>query len=150
MIASEPGNTVLTPQERNQEMLVANSEAVYFYGPEGKGPCFIIGGYYGLKVGEKTKIAWYRGYLMTISKEITKVEERSSEVAAKSPASEPNTGTVLTIYDLKGKYIAYRDDFGKRIFDPRAAKAIGEPIKHVIADANEIFVITEHNNVTYS
>ncbi|KAJ3252077.1 Vacuolar protein sorting-associated protein 11 [Boothiomyces macroporosus] len=146
VIASEPGNTVLTPQERNQEMLVANSEAVYFYGPEGKGPCFIIGGYYGLKVGEKTKIAWYRGYLMTISKEITKVEERSSEVAAKSPASEPNTGTVLTIYDLKGKYIAYRDDFGKRIFDPRAAKAIGEPIKHVIADANEIFVITEHNN----
>ncbi|KAJ3270632.1 Vacuolar protein sorting-associated protein 11 [Terramyces sp. JEL0728] len=124
VIASEAGNTALTPQERNQDMLIANQEAVYFYGPEGKGP----------------------GYLMTVSKEITNVDVRSSEVAAKPPSEEANSGTVLTIYDLKGKYIAFKDDFGRRIFDSRAAKAIGEIIKHVIPDSNEIFVITEQNN----
>lgn len=44
-INSELGNSILTPQEKNQDVIVARDEAIYFYGPEGKGPCFIIGGF---------------------------------------------------------------------------------------------------------
>jgi tetratricopeptide (TPR) repeat protein len=64
-----------------------------------------------------------------------------------SPSSELDPGTLLTIYDLKGKYIAFRNDFGKRTFSSRAAKAIGEPIKHVVSNWGNIFIITSKNNI---
>lgn len=57
-------------------------------------------------------------------------------------------GTLLTIYNLKGKYIAFRDDFGKRVFNAQASKAIGEPIKHVLClDPSELTIVTESDNV---
>jgi hypothetical protein len=58
-----------------------------------------------------------------------------------------SVGTVLTIYDLKAKYIAFRDDFGKRIFNANAAKAIGEPIKHIVVSWDSVFIFTDQNNV---
>ena len=78
------------------------------------------------------KIAWFKGYLVLVTREAT--------VKGDSELPPP---TLLTIFDLKNKYIAFRDDFGKRAFNASVGKAIGEPIKHVIADDNEIIVITQ-------
>jgi hypothetical protein len=134
-----PGLTLISPQERNQEMAIADNQAVYFYGPDGRGPCFIID-------GEKTSIHWFKGYLVIVSKEPKPIYLDSISGSVKPPHEE-STGTLLTIYDLKGKYIAFRGDFGKRSFNLHASKAIGEPIKHVIADSGELIVVTSLNTV---
>ncbi|KAJ3346252.1 Vacuolar protein sorting-associated protein 11, partial [Kappamyces sp. JEL0680] len=138
-ISCQPGLTLVSPQERNQEMAIADSQAVYFYGPEGRGPCFIID-------GEKTSIHWFKGYLVVVSREPRAVTH-DPIVDAVSLTDDNPAGTTLTIYDLKGKYIAFRDEFGKRVFSPRAAKAVGEPIKHVLSDSGELIVATANNNV---
>jgi vacuolar protein sorting-associated protein 11 len=39
-----PGTACITPQDKYQEMAIAKPEAVYFYEPSGRGPCFLISG----------------------------------------------------------------------------------------------------------
>lgn len=37
-------------------------QAVYFYEPEGRGPCFAF-------EGEKKMLSWFRGYLIVVSQQ---------------------------------------------------------------------------------
>jgi hypothetical protein len=41
-VSSELGNALLSPHDKNQDIILAKNDAVYFYGPEGKGPSFLI------------------------------------------------------------------------------------------------------------
>jgi hypothetical protein len=59
-----------------------------------------------------------------------------------------NQGSILTIYDLKSKYIAFRGSFGVKKFSKAVGTAIGESIRNVISCWGEIIVITDKNNVT--
>jgi hypothetical protein len=59
-IGCELGNAIMTPKDHQQEMVLATpevgislishitkayfSKTLYFFGPDGRGPCFIIGG----------------------------------------------------------------------------------------------------------
>lgn len=88
-------------------------------------------------------MTWFHGYLVTVSREprVESVAFLGNKVATEVPEN----GTLVTVYDLKGKYIAFKDDFGTRKFDPYCSKAIGEPIKHVICDFGEIIVVTAEN-----
>ena len=61
---------------------VGRTEAVFIYGVDGKGPCYVF-------EGEKHKILWFKRYLCSLSR---------------------RTGTrtnVLTVYDLKNKMICF-------------------------------------------
>jgi tetratricopeptide (TPR) repeat protein len=138
-IESEPRNSLLTPQESKQEMVICRPEAVYFFGPEGKGPCFILD-------GEKTIVSWFHGYLVVVTKEPKATTSEFMEQVQLQVQASPH-GTLLSIIDLRGKYLAFRDDFGTRKFDPYASKAIGEPILHVFSDWGELFVITATNKL---
>ena len=51
-------------------------------------------------------------------------------------------GTLLTIYDLKSKCIAFRSSFGQEVFDPKRGTDIGEGILHVIPSHSELHVMT--------
>ncbi|KAI8930083.1 hypothetical protein BC831DRAFT_441260 [Entophlyctis helioformis] len=146
---TEIGLSLATPYERDQEMAMARNEAVYFYGPDGRGPCFIID-------GEKSHMTWFRGYLVLVSKEmplranvLTEFGNASesafspdadSALSRSWPSGGPTPGHVLTIYDLKSKFIAYRGSFGTRRFD-------ASPIKHVLAEWGELFVVTKENKM---
>jgi hypothetical protein len=138
-IESEPKNSLLTPQDSKQEMVICRPEAVYFFGPEGKGPCFILD-------GEKTIVSWFHGYLVIVTKEPKATTSDFMEQVQLQTQPSPH-GTLLSIVDLRGKYLAFRDDFGTRKFDPYASKAIGEPILHVFSDWGELFVITATNKL---
>ena len=136
IINSKVGCCIMTPQTKNQDMIIADQEAIYFYGPEGIGPCFVV-------PGGKENLTWFKGYLVGISQ----------EVAAKTGDQIPSQNnkdigkTLLTIYDIRTKFIVFKDDFGKRIFSPFATKAVGEPILHIIPAFDVILVITDQAKI---
>ena len=151
-VGCEIGNSLLTPSEYPPEMVLARKEAIYFYGKEGRGPCFIIG-------GEKTDILWYKSYLVIVSVVPSLGEDvnLSSPIPSVSPTatqlpfgSALHMGTVLSIYDLKTKLIAFRGTFGEETFDPKCGQNVGEEIIKVLAGPSELFVITKKNKVLYS
>nr|CAG4716293.1 unnamed protein product [Naegleria fowleri] len=69
------------------DFVVASKSAVWFYKPEGKGACFAF-------EGKKILAQWFRNYLIIISSEINNNTNKAQQV--------------ITIYDLKNKYIAFR------------------------------------------
>ncbi|KAL9645481.1 hypothetical protein ABK040_000755 [Willaertia magna] len=69
------------------DFVVAAKSAVWFYKPEGKGACFAFD-------GKKILTQWFRTYLIIISSEANRVNASLQQV--------------ITIYDLKNKYIAFR------------------------------------------
>jgi hypothetical protein len=91
-------------------------------------------------------ITWFRGYLVIVSRE-PKVESQEQVLDRTVLHDDLPPGTILTIYDLKGKFVAFKDDFGKRAFHPLVGKAVGEPIKHVLLDGNDLVIITSERNV---
>ncbi|KAI8593020.1 hypothetical protein BDZ88DRAFT_405220 [Geranomyces variabilis] len=130
---------LLTAHETHQEIVVGRKEAVYFYGLDGRGPCASI-------EGEKTSMAWFRNYLVIVTREPIDVvaaphsaladyvdKEKSSVVEAAPLEASP--GTVLTIYDLKNKFVAYTGTFG-------GGGMRAQPIKAVLGEWGELFVIT--------
>jgi vacuolar protein sorting-associated protein 11 len=112
-------------------------------------------------------VTWFRGYLVVVSHQaqmapvktvdaFNQLEHVQSPVSAfkASPMRDflPNSsdqGSILTIYDLKSKYIAFRGSFGPKKFDSSVGTAIGEPIRHIVSEWGELFVITEKKNVRY-
>jgi hypothetical protein len=75
--------TVMTP---DNTFAVGRTEAVFIYGVDGKGPCFVF-------EGEKHKLLWFKRYLCSLSRR---------------PGG--SNRDVLTIYDLKNKMITFSTD----------------------------------------
>eukprot|EP00762_Andalucia_godoyi_P001379 ANDGO_04909.mRNA.1 Vacuolar protein sorting-associated protein 11 homolog len=72
----------------DRDIAVGQREAVFFFGAEGRGPCFAF-------EGEKTKLGWFRSYLVVIGKD----------------AQDPRRSSV-NVYDLRNKLIAFSGIFG--------------------------------------
>eukprot|EP00164_Ancoracysta_twista_P003478 GFYU01004640.1.p1 GENE.GFYU01004640.1~~GFYU01004640.1.p1 ORF type:complete len:938 (-),score=267.55 GFYU01004640.1:157-2970(-) len=85
-IGAAPNCSVLSD---DLELVVGRDEAVYFYPPEDKGPCYAF-------EGVKKLMAWFRNYLIVVFED------------KKRPNSKKNT---LSIYDLKNKFLAYSQSF---------------------------------------
>lgn len=152
-IGCEIGNSLLTPKNYPEEMVLARKEALYFYGKDGRGPCFII-------TGDKTIVLWYRSYLVVVTIVPTLETLDSEGVSAISPlpsvsptatllpfGSTIQGGTILSIYDLKTKLIAYQASFGDETFDKKRGQNVGEEIIRVLAGPSELFVVTKSNKV---
>ncbi|KAJ3414393.1 Vacuolar protein sorting-associated protein 11 [Chytridiales sp. JEL 0842] len=132
---------ITTPSDQNQQLVVGRKEAVYFYGPDGRGPCFIID-------SDKVSITWFRNYLAVVSREQRPPKTIDEAEAAGMSDQVEAPGTILTLYDLKNKYVAYTGTFGGEIEMTTNAAGKGTlgrkpvAIKHILSEWNQLFVIT--------
>ncbi|KAJ3208800.1 Vacuolar protein sorting-associated protein 11 [Dinochytrium kinnereticum] len=111
-------------------------------------------------------MTWFRNYLVIISKEdpvgptpsntleISRTPQGSSESIYQQADEEEEFGTVLTVYDLKCKCIAFRGTFGAEkelgtVGSPRRVADNRKPvlIKCVTSEWGELFVITKENRM---
>ena len=96
------------------KQLVTAREAVYFYDPDERGVC------YGL-TDPKRHALWFGSYLCLVT-----ADEASSTGQARD---------VLTIYDLKNKFVAY------------SAK-LAEPITHLLPEWGSLQLVTARGQIT--
>ncbi len=73
------------------EFVVGRNEAIYFYGPEGRGACFAL-------EGDKQMIKWFRSYAVIVTLDTRK-----------------SSAKTLTLYDLKNKFIAFQETFSAEV-----------------------------------
>ncbi|KAF9197012.1 hypothetical protein BGZ50_002723 [Haplosporangium sp. Z 11] len=93
--------------DNTQELAIARDEAIYFYGPDGRGPA------YGLD-GPKTFISFYKSYLVLVHPpNIPTAASRTFGVH--SAAVSANDTTRLTIIDTANKFTAYQATFSQGI-----------------------------------
>ncbi|KAJ3114405.1 Vacuolar protein sorting-associated protein 11, partial [Nowakowskiella sp. JEL0407] len=134
------GCSFISQSEKNQEMIVGRKEAVYYFSPEGRGQCFVI-------ESEKTHLSFFRNYLVVVSKQpktkptgVSLDDGFDSDQEAYGFDNQVQ-GTILTLYDVKSKYIAYTGTFG--LFgDSSSLDSPGVPIKSVCNEGGELFVVT--------
>ncbi|CAG8787311.1 21745_t:CDS:10, partial [Dentiscutata erythropus] len=98
--------------DTTHEMVVAKDEAIYFYEPEGRGPCFAY-------EGTKSSVTWFKSNLIIVSPPISQptrltTSTRSAlSIGAGSTAkqSAPYELTKVTIFDTANKFISYIGTF---------------------------------------
>ncbi|CAE1174781.1 VPS11 [Acanthosepion pharaonis] len=86
---------VMSGMTQDNQFVVGRQDVVYFYQPDGRGPCLAL-------EGEKLMLFWFRGYLVTVCREKRYM----------SPIN--NTGmamNIVTIYDIQNKFIAFIASF---------------------------------------
>lgn len=87
---------ILSDAKQDHQFVVGRPDAVYFYQPEGRGPCFAF-------EEEKVILHWFRSYLVVVGKD-------NKHVVPTVGASGPHAGpekTIVTIYDIQNKFVAY-------------------------------------------
>ncbi|KAJ3178282.1 Vacuolar protein sorting-associated protein 11 [Irineochytrium annulatum] len=155
--------SLATPQNENQLICVGRKEAVYFYvTPED----------FNRLPDEKVSLSWFKNYLVIVSYEPAKVAARApfSEITGGPAAAAARAaveayengsgetvrlGTVLTLYDLKSKFIAYSGSFGGGEWDESDFGIPGQvgrvkppvPIKCVTSEWGQLFVTTIDNRM---
>ncbi|XP_064651834.1 vacuolar protein sorting-associated protein 11 homolog [Lineus longissimus] len=87
------GCSVMSDASQDHQFVIGRSDAVYFYQPDGRGPCLAF-------EGEKNLLFWFRGYLIVVGRD-TKAMPRST---AQGQSLEMN---LVTVYDIQNKFIAY-------------------------------------------
>uniref|UniRef100_T1ISE0 Vacuolar protein sorting-associated protein 11 homolog n=1 Tax=Strigamia maritima TaxID=126957 RepID=T1ISE0_STRMM len=73
------------------QFVVARTDAVYFYQPDGRGPCFAFD-------GKKIILHWFRGYLVAVGKD---------GGAPSGSGGQSLAMNIVTVYDIQNKFIAY-------------------------------------------
>lgn len=91
-----------TMTDTDQDVIVGKNEAVYFYNPDGPGPCFVL-------EGEKKMVGWFRNYLAIVARD-TKSKSLQQQ---QQQISRKNT---LILYDLKNKFAGFLGNFTDVIF----------------------------------
>ncbi|XP_032237087.2 vacuolar protein sorting-associated protein 11 homolog isoform X2 [Nematostella vectensis] len=89
---------VVSDISQEQQFVVARNEALYFYQPDGRGPCLAF-------EGDKQMISWFRGYLVVVSRD-TKLQ-----ITAPGSTAPPRVANVVTVYDIQNKFIAFTGTF---------------------------------------
>ena len=102
--------TTMSSYDTQHEMIVARNEAIYYFGLD-YSTCSIID-------GTKLSVSIFRQYLIVVSKNETNAGDHAA---------------LVSIFDLKNKFIAYHGSFPS--------------VAHVIDEWNEIFIITEDKAV---
>lgn len=97
--------------EPDQDLVIGKRDAVYFYGSDGRGPAFAF-------EGDKKVIAWFRSYLVIVTRDAIGSKGGASGSSASLMAAAAASGgagagagkgasrqNTLSIYDLKNKFI---------------------------------------------
>lgn len=94
-------------QSDNCSFIVGKKNGIYFYEHDGRGRCLAFG-------GEKLIVRWFKSYLVVVAKEVTPFKSplvmnfiHESESAKSNPSLASNPMNMVTIYDIKNKYIAF-------------------------------------------
>ncbi|KAI8601539.1 hypothetical protein EDD21DRAFT_105583 [Dissophora ornata] len=93
--------------ESTQELAIARDEAIFFYGPDGRGPAYAYD-------GPKTFISFYKSYLVLVSPPNISISA-SRTFGINSVAVSANDTTRLTIIDTANKFTAYQATFSQGI-----------------------------------
>ncbi|KAK3746923.1 hypothetical protein RRG08_030334 [Elysia crispata] len=91
---ANPGCIVMTDASQDNQLVIGRPDAVYFYQPDGRGPCLAF-------EGIKLQLHWFRGYLIVVGKE--------SKAMPRAPVLGPHgmEMNTVTVYDIQNKFIAY-------------------------------------------
>ncbi|CAG8553416.1 4440_t:CDS:10 [Paraglomus brasilianum] len=89
------------------EMIIARDEAIYFYGPEGRGPCYFY-------EGAKASVSWFKSNLVIVSPPVTQ-PARVASARALSSSAAPLEYTKVAIFDTANKFIAYTGNFSQGV-----------------------------------
>ncbi|CAI8032330.1 Vacuolar protein sorting-associated protein 11 homolog [Geodia barretti] len=103
-IGCELGCSTMTDHTQDYKFVIARSEAVYFYTPEGRAQAFAF-------EGEKVLLRWYRGYLISV---VYGARGSSARAAAKSGAKDVMT---VSVYDIQNQFVAYQMTLNGRVVD---------------------------------
>ncbi|XP_036368498.1 vacuolar protein sorting-associated protein 11 homolog isoform X3 [Octopus sinensis] len=87
--------SVMSGVTQDNQLVLGRSDVVYFYQPDGRGPCLAL-------EGEKLMLVWFRGYLITVRREKRSLPPMSND------GLEMN---IVTIYDIQNKFIAFVGPF---------------------------------------
>ena len=99
----------------DQGVAVGRDEAVYFYGRDGPGGCYVF-------QGPKRRIAWYKHYLVVLC---------AGSGGAGGGASKPGQkGDELRVYDLRNKLVAF-------------STVISRPVVHMLVEWGSLFVLCD-------
>lgn len=88
------GSIVMSDATQDNQLVMGRQDAVYFYQPDGRGPCLAF-------EGEKLQLHWFRGYLIIVGK------ESKSMPRAPPMGSHSMEMNLVTVYDINNKFIAY-------------------------------------------
>ncbi|KAF9932825.1 hypothetical protein BGZ67_004546 [Mortierella alpina] len=93
--------------ESSQELAIARDEAIFFYGPDGRGPAYAYD-------GAKTFISFYKSYLVLVSPpNIPQAASRTFGLHSSTVSA--NDTTRLTIIDTLNKFTAYQATFSQGV-----------------------------------
>ncbi|KAK7072726.1 Vacuolar protein sorting-associated protein 11 [Halocaridina rubra] len=85
-VGCKPGCATLADGRHEHHFLVARSDAIYSYTTDSRGSCYVF-------EGEKSRVSWFKGYLIVAATEKGMHESRNLEEN-------------ITIYDLTNKLVA--------------------------------------------
>nr|XP_054754971.1 vacuolar protein sorting-associated protein 11 homolog isoform X1 [Lytechinus pictus] len=85
---------VMSDATQDHQFVIGRNDAVYFYQPDGRGPCLAF-------EGRKTILHWFRGYLVVVTKDSKTIPR---QIAGEGLARMMDT---VTVYDIQNKFIAY-------------------------------------------
>lgn len=93
-LGAQPGCIVMTDASQDNQLVIGRQDAVYFYQPDGRGPCLAF-------EGVKLQLHWFRGYLIVVGKD--------NKAMPRAPVMGPHgmEMNTVTVYDIQNKFIAY-------------------------------------------
>ncbi|XP_023235262.1 vacuolar protein sorting-associated protein 11 homolog [Centruroides sculpturatus] len=94
-----PKCSVMSDAKKNcdDQFVVGRNDAIYFYQPDERGPCFAF-------EGEKVILHWFRGNLVVVGKDNKAIPSLSSSGSSVEMS-------IVTVYDIQNKFIAYSAPF---------------------------------------
>ncbi|XP_060553204.1 vacuolar protein sorting-associated protein 11 homolog [Ruditapes philippinarum] len=94
-IGCKLGCSVMSDVSQDNHFVIGRDDALYFYQPDGKGPCLAF-------EGEKFQLHWFRGYLVIVGK-----ESKSFPKVPMIRSGHNMDMHIVTVYDIQNKFIAY-------------------------------------------
>ncbi|XP_029051219.2 vacuolar protein sorting-associated protein 11 homolog isoform X3 [Osmia bicornis bicornis] len=96
--------SVLAETMQDSHFMIGHDKAIYCYTPDGKGPCYAVG-------GQKIMLEWFRSYLVIIAKEGADVPRTTTTISAKPSTIEPIPPGVdkhmITVLDIHNKFTVF-------------------------------------------
>ncbi|BFZ62617.1 Vacuolar protein sorting-associated protein 11 [Saitoella coloradoensis] len=86
------------------DLVAVREDAIYFFGPNGRGPCYAY-------EGPKTMAKLYRGYVALVSPPTAPQPSETIRNISGLPSSDLFDTARMTIVDTEHKYIAYTGEF---------------------------------------
>lgn len=121
----------MTPDHETGDILIAREDAVYTYGPRGRGPSYAF-------ESPKTSIKSFRDYVALVCPpKASSVKRESLRKYGVSPGDEIFGTTTFTLLDTDLKFISH-------------SEALVAPMKHIFMEWGDLYMLTTEGKVCNS